>query len=313
MYELHCATFCSHTEYRKSNSSTPCHLSVRHADSRVKAARVESWLKNSQTPLLSQETHEHSSNDSTDSNLSPHVHFAKETCTQDLHSHTADSSSLNGHKQYLLHTGGAGEHESPGTEDTKSITSSHTSGIVTDLPNSPKLSPACGCARCSNTESVDAGHGTLNSCSHRHHHHQREFYHSGHCGSPSLLGSPARTQPCKKTTQSSTTSVTSSTLCPSPIPSTTSYIPDTVIDEPLDLKESNPDLNADPSFTTTVGLPPSMKPISGPFARYGLASPHKGPLSPQDVRVVKGRRGNIVISWTPVRYVDRTQEIMHST
>lgn len=297
----------SHTEYRKSNSSTPCHLSVRQTDSRVKAARVESWLKSSQTPLLSLDTHGHSP---TDSNLlSPHVHFAKETCTQDLHSHTTDSSTLNGHKQYLLHTGSAGEQESPGTEDTKSITSSHTSGIVTDLPNSPKLSPACGCARCSNTESVDAGIGTLNSYSHRHHHHQREFCHGGHCGSPSLLGSTstaARSQPCKKTTQSSATSVTSSTLCPSPIPSTASYIPDTVIDEPLDLKDSNPDLKSDTSLATSVRLPSSMKPISGPFARYGLASPHKGPLSPQDVRVVKGRRGSIVISWTPVRYVDRT-------
>ena len=262
---------------------------------------MESWLKSSQTPLLSQVTHGRSSIDSTDSNLSPHVHFAKETCTQNLHSHTPDSSSLDdGHKQYLLHTGGAGE--SPGTEDTKSITSSHTSGIVTDLPNSPKLSPACGCARCSNTGSVDAGHGTLNSyCHGHHHHHPSEFCHGGHSGSPSLLGSPARSQPCKKTTQSSTTSVTSSTLCPSPIPSTTSYIPDTVIDEPLDFKESNPDLNSDPSLTTSVGLPPSMKPISGPFARYGLASPHNGPLSPQDVRVVKGRKGNIVVSWTPVR------------
>ena len=144
---------------------------------------------------------------------------------------------------------------------------------------------------------MDAGHGTLNSCSHRHH---RDFYHGG---SPSLLGSPARSQPCKKTAQSSTTSVTSSTLCPSPIPSTTSYIPDTIIDEPLDFKESNPELNTDPSHSTLVEL---MKPISGPFARYGLASPHKGPLSPQDVRVVKGQRGNITVSWTPVRYVDKT-------
>ena len=174
----------------------------------------------------------------------------------------------------------------------------HTSGIVTDLPNSPKLSPACGCARCSNTASVDAGHGTLNSCSH--HHHQRDFYHAGYCGSPSLLGSSARSQSCKKTTQSSTTSVTSSTLCPSPIPSTTSYIPDTIIDEPLEL---NPEFNTEPSRSTSVEL---LKPISGPFARYGLASPHKGPLSPQDVRVVKGRRGNIIISWTPVRYIDKT-------
>ncbi len=265
---------------------------------------MESWLKSSQTPILSQDTHGHSSSDSADSNLSPHVHFAKETGTQDLDSHTAaDSTTLNGHKQYLLHTGSVGEHESPGTEDTKSITSSHTSGIVTDLPNSPKLSPACGCAQCSNTESVDAGLGTLNRCSHGHHHHHREFCHGGHC----------RSQPCKKTTRSSATSVTSSTLCPSPIPSTTSYIPDTVIDEPVDLKESNPDLKSNTSLATSVGLPSSMKPISGPFARYGLASPHKGPLSPQDVRVVKGHRGNIVVSWTPVRYVDRIQEIMHST
>ena len=300
------ATLCSHTESRKSNSSTPCHLSVRQADSQVKAARVESWLKSSQTPLLSREIHEHSSGNETDSNISAHVHFAKEeTCTQDLHLHGHTDSSLNGHKQYLLHTGGGGEHESPGTEDTKSITSSHTSGIVTDLPNSPKLSPACVCARCSNTESVNAGHS---SCSHHRHHHHGH-YHGGYCGSPTLLVSPARSQPCKrKTALSSTTSVTSSTLCPSPIPSTTSYTLDTVIDEPLDLKSSNPKLNTKSSLTTSAGLPPSMKPIPGLFARYGLASPHKGPSSPQDVRVAKGRSGSILISWTPVRYVDKTSE-----
>ena len=79
-----------------------------------------------------------------------------------------------------------------------------------------------------------------------------------------------------------------------------------MIDEPLDLKHSNPDLKSNTSLATSVALPSSMKPISGPFARYGLASLHKGPLSPQDVRVGKGQRGNIVITWTPVRYVDRT-------
>ena len=101
------------------------------------------------------------------------------------------------------------------------------------------------------------------------------------------------------TTQSLTTSVTSTTLCPS----TTNSFHDTVIDEPLDIKTSHPDVYAShPSLSTSMRLPPSMKSVPGPFARYGLALPHKGPSAPQNVRVVKGRKGSILISWTPVRY-----------
>ena len=191
----------------------------------------------------------------------------------------------------MLHT--SSEHDSPGAEDTKSITSSHTSGIVTDIPNSPKLTPVCVCALCTNSESVDAGHVTTNTSGHYYHHHL------SHLG---LLGSLTRgRQSCNKKKNLSSTSATSSTLCPSPIPSTTSYIPDTVIDEPLELKASKPELRSERGFEAAVQLPP---PIKGPFARYGLVSPHKGPASPQGVRVVKGWNGNITISWIPVRYVD---------
>ena len=194
------------------------------------------------------------------------------------------------HKQYLLHTGS--ERDSPGAEDTKSITSSHTSGIVTDLPNSPKLSPACVCAACTNSESLDGGHMIIRRCSRR-----RSHYH------PSLLDSPAREgQSRKKKTSCSSTSVTSSTICPSPIPSTNSYIPDTVIDEALDLATSKADLTVEPSFDVSSVRVPT--PLKGPFAYYGLTTPHKGPSSPENVRVVKGRNGNISVSWTPVRYVN---------
>ena len=93
----------------------------------------------------------------------------------------------------------------------------------------------------------------------------------------------------------------SATSCPIPIPSTTSYIADTVIDEPLELEAFKPELRSERGFGASVELPP---PIKGPFASYGLVSPHKGPASPQGIRVVNGRNGNITISWTPVRYVD---------
>ena len=293
----------SHVESKKPSSSKPHRLSARQIqdDSQVKAARVESWLKSSHQ---SQEIHNLSHCNETDSNssLTPHVRFAnsKETCTQltqDLHSsRTASSSPTMSHKQYRLHTGS--ERDSPGAEDTKSITSSHTSGIVTDLPHSPKLSPACICAACTTSESFEVGHMIMSRCGH---HHSCTSHHR-HCGSQSsLMGTPSREGvACKRKSPHSSTSVTSSTVCPSPMHSAaSSYMPDTVIDEPLESSTSKLELSERPS--TTSRLPVPTAPVKGPFAYYGLTTPHKGPASPEDVRVVKKQNGYISVSWTPVR------------
>ena len=278
-FRIHTCLNCRHREPR---SSTSCHISNREDDSQIKAARVESWLKSSQT------SQELEARDSSSNEIdSAHVRFAEGTDTEYAHSNAAVVSTP---KQFLLHTGS--ERGSPVAEDTKSITSSHTSGIVTDFPNSPKLSPACACARCANSE---VGREVMGGCGHRHSQHLSRHHHGDHSNTL-LLESPVRGEgeQCK---QKGSTSMTSSTLCPSPIPSTTSYIADTVIDEPLDMKASNSELQLEPAVGKSLGVPP----IKGPFARYGLSSPHKGPSQPQDVRVVKGRRGRIIISWTPVR------------
>ena len=85
-----------------------------------KLAKVESWLKTSRLDSGIDST---GSNDEDlrDYHVS-HVHFAEDAT-----------------------------HQQEGTEldDSKSTTSSHTSGIVTDMPPvSPKLRPACSCNNC---------------------------------------------------------------------------------------------------------------------------------------------------------------------
>ena len=217
-------------------------------------------------------------NSNVDSSVAQHVRFADENYTQGFPSNSTPRTS---HKQYLLRTD-SGKASSALSDDRSSINSSHTSsGIVTDVQNSPKLSPACVCSLCANA--AESAGMTRSCCSHTHNN-------SHHVAHPSNSAQSGR----MKDTQDST-SVTSSTVCPSPIPGSMSYIPDTIIDEPLDFE---PKLSTEPSFGAPVKLPP---PIKGPFARYGLSSPHRGPAPPQDVRVVKGRNGNITVSWTPVR------------
>ncbi len=88
-----------------------------------KVAKVHSWLKDSLTefPVAGDEALcDIRSPISTRNTNSLHVHFEDEVniCT------------------------------CGGDEDTKSISSSHTSGIVTDFLASPKLSPSCTCRHC---------------------------------------------------------------------------------------------------------------------------------------------------------------------
>ena len=131
-----------------------------------------------------------------------HVHFAETTV------------------QITTHRDIATELDGSSEEDTQSTTSSHTSGIVTDLPISPKLSPAYPCSDCiPNTTS-----SLMNSQSHSHSQHDTPT--NAICYSPIL----------------STFSADNTTI-------------DTVIDEPLDMNSvssSSLDLSGDCGETYTL-------------------------------------------------------------
>lgn len=98
-----------------------------HAD-RCKVAKVHTWLKNKSYSDLDQ----------------------LQSVSLDDHAHSQGHTSLNDHAPLRVHF--ADEEACTCADDTKSIGSSHTSGIVTDCPISPKLLPNCSCQKCSSQE-----------------------------------------------------------------------------------------------------------------------------------------------------------------
>ena len=117
------------TQSNLSHQTTPTPVSdvVEEATSKppqhvdqCQVAKVHTWLKNKDYSDLDQ---------SQPLQLDNHTHQSKGHAP--LHVHFADEE--------LCVWG----------DDTKSISSSHTSGIVTDFPMSPKLIPHCSCQQCS--------------------------------------------------------------------------------------------------------------------------------------------------------------------
>lgn len=96
---------------------------------RCKVAKVHTWLKNRSYSDLDQ----------------------LQSVSLDDHAHSQGHTSLNHHAPLRVHF--ADEEEAcTCADDTKSIGSSHTSGIVTDYPISPKLLTNCSCQQCSSHE-----------------------------------------------------------------------------------------------------------------------------------------------------------------
>ena len=152
-------------------------------------------------------------------------------------------------------------------EDTRSTSSSHTSGIVTDMPTSPKLSPACSCKQCmpyaSSTPSPQHSPST-----HHHQHHP---------------------PPKNHTTIGSTSTLSVNNI-------------DNVIDEPLVLPDHHRPSRSSHHLPTAVldHHPPSFTPhLLHPALR--VPAIHKGPLPPQNVRVKTQLTGYFTVCWTPVR------------
>lgn len=147
-------------------------------------------------------------------------------------------------------------------EDARSISSSHTSGIVTDLPASPKLSPACSCKQCT---SYTTDSSTLSPSHHSPSHHSPSHHSPSHHHQHPPSEDQTSTQVCSSSTLSVNNTI------------------DTVIDEPL------------------VFHSPRPSPLS-PSTTLMAAANHKGPLPPQNVRVKAHYTGYITVLWTPVRY-----------
>ena len=143
----------------KSSHSTNC-----------KVAKVHTWLKNGSYSDLGQQ----------------------QSVTLKDHTHSQGHTSLND-RLATPHVRFADEEACVCADDAKSIGSSHTSGIVTDYPNSPKLLTNCCCQQCSSQEV--GGFPTP----------------SRHCGDePGMFSGPA----VSATTKSIDSASSESTLCP---------------------------------------------------------------------------------------------------
>ena len=182
---------CRHTNAKRDPQQPTASKTSSQSSRHRKTAKVESWLKNGHMDSRLDATFSGDSS-CTNSGLlgSPaHVHSAKMPVQMTTHTELDGISSNS-------------------EEDVQSTTSSHTSGIVTDLPISPKLSPAC-----SGSDGIPHSTSSLvNSRSHQH----------------SQQDTPTHT------------------LCYSPILSTFSAdntTIDTVIDEPIDMDSVSSFLN----------------------------------------------------------------------
>lgn len=124
-----------------------------------------------------------------------------------------DHAPLN--NQVPLHVHFADEETS---EDTKSTSSSHTSGIVTDFPASPKLFLSCCCPQCSDFEgSFTHPHLDVNS----------------KLSMPSALSRGSGGESCMSMSSSSTQCHSAASIGTKAAPTEHFHTTDTVIDEPL--------------------------------------------------------------------------------
>lgn len=189
-----------------------------------------------------------------------------------------------------------------GCDDTRSTgtCSSHTSGIVTDFPMSPnrKQPSSFDCPNCSNVSSATYSLARDSDVllSNLHLYSDDGFHTLPHCTchaeANSLLG---------------TKSTVSSTLCPSirlsraSSTDNTCSAGDTVIDEPIDVYHSKPQL----SQTSMSKHLDDSKRNSGAHTLFNLKK-QRGPDPPTNLFVyldTTGEHNMLVLEWTPVRYI----------
>ena len=148
-------------------------------------------------------------------------------------------------------------------EDTWSMGSSHTSGIVMDHPpGSPKLTPSCPSFYHGDGFSVHSGATTLivdgQTALSPYHHHQLRF-------SPSPSSTPSRTP----------------SLTPKPGG-------DGEIDEPLD-------------FASITAAEETQTEKAAAMVQLVAGSRHRGPAPPSGVQVTQRQPGWLHVSWTPTK------------
>ena len=267
-YKL-CSLLFRHIEPQQlSSDKSQSAPSSTRTEQDSKTARVESWLKNGQLSVSA------TSHDSTDLP----VHLIKEMCPTGCptHSDPNTTTTLNNCPTRLY------SHDmtqlGDTCDDTKSIGSSHTSGIVTDYPVSPKLHPACDCHNCSSK--LDTF-----SCSQQHSDVMMTYHH----GNDTLSMPSSHLRHLYQEEHALNSKSTSSTLCPSPLPSTL----DTVIDEPVNLGES---VETDQLSAGHRGPRTAYNHVNAISAK----SHRKGPTSPQQVRVVGNTHTSVTVTWSPI-------------
>ena len=160
---------------KTATNSSSSSSSSSHTES-CKVAKVRTWLKNKSSFLpkdsrknaAAAEEGRRSSRDHLKGHTAPlRVHFATNPQVEgeeEEEEEKGDRASCD----CMTKTGGTED-----DDDDKSISSSHTSGIVTDYPLSPKLEPYCCCRHCSSPlphahEQVDlvtSANSSSSSCS----------------------------------------------------------------------------------------------------------------------------------------------------
>ena len=170
-------------------------------------------------------------------------------------------------------------------DDAKSISSSHTSGIVTDYPISPKLIPSCcgsNCAQGNSTDPVD----TDNT-------HMLKVSSSPHILQENVCDDSLSSEP---------------TLCPSTQHNNfaSMYINEPIFTNLL-YRESIPhayreekrsDMNSLHGFSSRHGEVSRKKMLSTNLTDFKI---HEGPEPPTEVTVLSCTEGDVSISWNPVR------------
>ena len=244
----------------------------------TKAAKVESWLNGGTSLMAGDGTHgegeEENRGGPTDAYGVLNAHFA-------------DLAACGGGRR-------AGGHGTVATEeelDAKSVaSSSHTSGIVTDFPVSPKLSPALPCRSCDTSGFVSSPPPTVEEV--------------GVVKGPDVTTTTAVAAKCSNDHASS-----GPALCQrgrhSPAISLLS-VADTVIDEPVVFTPmASPRLERwSPVRARRVKEEEEEEEEKdgkrGAAVKQGVGS-RKGPAAPENVGVVAKCPGFLRVTWTPVK------------
>lgn len=239
--------------------------------------KVDTWLKNRSYSDLDESIPSYShpkDHTSLDKHAPLHVHFADELCAC--------------------------------ADDAKSIGSSHTSGIVTDYPSSPKLAPACCCPQCNSGPSF------------------KDNLLNAHCVDELSMPSCDKDPPHVDASSSSVSS--ESTLCPStvntiqrshsvdidtpidePAPTNSSHLPNAHVSSVGDIQRTKTrlsfrDVHAKSVYRT--GAVPSVEKGRGHHNKGASSKNHdrKVPETPKNVSITHARRqDSLLISWDPVK------------